>query len=470
MRKTKIICTIGPASEKKETLEKMMLAGMNVARINFSHGTHPEHKEKMDRIKEVREKLNLPVAIMLDTKGPEYRIKTFKDGKINLQEGQAFTLRVDDVEGDETQVSVNYAGLNKDLNVGDRVLINNGLVAMDVEEIAGPEIRCRVTIGGELSNRKSMSFPGKVLNLVYLSEQDKQDLLFGIENQVDYVACSFVSRKQDLLDVREFLNAHGGDKISLIAKIENQPGIDNIEEICTACEGIMIGRGDMGVEIPYEELPAVQKHLITKCRMIGKRVITATEMLESMIHNARPTRAEISDVANAVYDGTSAIMLSGETAAGKYPVESVRVMAKIAEATENKIDYASRFRTAEFITHNTVDAISHATCGMAIDIGAKAIVACSLSGGTARMISRFRAPVDILGLTTSEQSMRKLALSWGVVPALADAYTSTDVLFYVATQKAKEALHLQPGDKIVITGGLPNGKSGNTNLIKVEVI
>ena len=470
MRKTKIICTIGPASEKKETLEKMMLAGMNVARINFSHGTHPEHKEKMDRIKEVREKLNLPVAIMLDTKGPEYRIKTFKDGKINLQEGQAFTLRVDDVEGDETQVSVNYADLNKDLNVGDRVLINNGLVAMDVEEIAGPEIRCRVTIGGELSNRKSMSFPGKVLNLVYLSEQDKQDLLFGIENQVDYVACSFVSRKQDLLDVREFLNAHGGDKISLIAKIENQPGIDNIEEICTACEGIMIGRGDMGVEIPYEELPAVQKHLITKCRMIGKRVITATEMLESMIHNARPTRAEISDVANAVYDGTSAIMLSGETAAGKYPVESVRVMAKIAEATENKIDYASRFRTAEFITHNTVDAISHATCGMAIDIGAKAIVVCSLSGGTARMISRFRAPVDILGLTTSEQSMRKLALSWGVVPALADAYTSTDVLFYVATQKAKEALHLQPGDKIVITGGLPNGKSGNTNLIKVEVI
>ena len=306
--------------------------------------------------------------------------------------------------------------------------------------------RCRVTIGGELSNRKSMSFPGKVLNLVYLSEQDKQDLLFGIENQVDYVACSFVSRKQDLLDVREFLNAHGGNQISLIAKIENQPGIDNIEEICTACEGIMIGRGDMGVEIPYEELPAVQKHLITKCRMIGKRVITATEMLESMIHNARPTRAEISDVANAVYDGTSAIMLSGETAAGKYPVESVRVMAKIAEATENKIDYASRFRTAEFITHNTVDAISHATCGMAIDIGAKAIVVCSLSGGTARMISRFRAPVDILGLTTSEQSMRKLALSWGVVPALADAYTSTDVLFYVATQKAKEALHLQPGD------------------------
>ena len=470
MRKTKIICTIGPASEREEILEKMMLAGMNVARINFSHGTHPEHREKINRIKAVREKLNLPVAVMLDTKGPEYRIKTFADHKVTLKDGQEFVLHVDDVEGNERQVSVNYADLNKDLKPGDRVLINNGLIAMDVAQIEGPEIRCKVVIGGELSDRKSMSFPGKVLNLIYLSEQDKADMLFGIENGVDYIACSFVSRKQDLLDVREFLNQHGGENISLIAKIENQSGIDNIEEICTACEGIMIGRGDMGVEIPYEELPAVQKHLIDKCRLIGKRVITATEMLESMIHNARPTRAEISDVANAVYDGTSAIMLSGETAAGKYPVESVAVMAKIAEATENKIDYAERFRNAEFITHTTVDAISHATCGMAIDIGAKAIVVCSLSGGTARMISRFRPPVEILGLTTSATSMRKLALSWGVTPAMTDNYTSTDVLFYVATQTAREKLHLRPGDKIVITGGLPNGKSGNTNLIKVEVI
>ena len=470
MRKTKIVCTIGPASEREEVLEQMMLAGMNVARINFSHGTHPEHQEKIDRIKAVRKRLALPIAIMLDTKGPEYRIRTFASGKVTLKEGQRFTLHVDEIEGDETGVSVNYAGLADDLKPGDRVLINNGLVAMDVEEIQGSAIHCTVKIGGELSNRKSMSFPGKVLNLVYLSEQDKADLLFGIQNQVDYVACSFVSRKQDLLDVRAFLDANGGQDISLIAKIENQPGIDNIEEICEGCEGIMIGRGDMGVEIPYEQLPAVQKQLITKCRMIGKRVITATEMLESMIYNARPTRAEISDVANAVYDGTSAVMLSGETAAGKYPVEAVRVMGKIAEATEGKIDYADRFRTSEFITHNTVDAISHATCGMAIDIGAKAIVVCSLSGGTARMISRFRAPVEILGLTTSESSMRKLALSWGVTPALADAYTSTDVLFYVATQTAREKLNLQPGDRIVITGGLPNGKSGNTNLIKVEVI
>ncbi|MBR5109499.1 MAG: pyruvate kinase [Clostridia bacterium] len=470
MRKTKIVCTIGPASESEAVLEKMMLAGMNVARINFSHGTHEEHAEKIRRIKAMREKLNLPVAIMLDTKGPEYRIKTFADHKVLLNEGDMFTLRVDAVEGDAHQVSVNYADLNKDLNVGDRVLINNGLIAMDVKEIQGPEIRCQVVIGGELSDRKSMSFPGKVLNQVYLSEQDKADLLFGIQHDVDYVACSFVSRKQDLLDLRAFVDANGGQHISLIAKIENQSGIDNIEDICTACEGIMIGRGDMGVEIPYEELPAVQKHLIDKCRMIGKRVITATEMLESMIHNARPTRAEISDVANAVYDGSSAIMLSGETAAGKYPVESVAVMAKIAEATESKIDYTQRFRSSDFITHNMVDAISHATCGMAIDIGAKAIVVCSLSGSTVRMISRFRAPMDILGLTTTEHAMRRLSLSWGVTPALAETYTSTDVMFYVAKQKAKEILRLQPGDSIVITGGLPNAKSGSTNLIKVETI
>ena len=470
MRKTKIICTIGPASESAEVLSAMVDAGMNVARINFSHGSHEEHASKIATIKQVREEKGVPIAIMLDTKGPEYRIKTFQTGKVYLQEGAEFTLCVEDVPGDIHRVSVSYPGLANDLEPGDRVLLNNGLLALDVEEIQGGEIRCRVAIGGELSNRKSMSFPGKVLKQIYLSEQDKQDLLFGIEQGVDYVACSFVSRKQDLLDVRAFVDAHGGKNLSLIAKIENQSGIDNIEEICEACEGIMIGRGDMGVEIPYEELPAVQKKLITKCRMIGKRVITATEMLESMIHNARPTRAEISDVANAVYDGTSAVMLSGETAAGKHPVESVAVMARIAEATEQKIDYAERFHSDEFITHDTVDAISHAVCGMAIDIGAKAIVVCSLSGKTARMISRFRAPVDILGVTTSESTMRKLELSWGVVPALSVEYTSTDVLFYVATQLAREKLGLKPGDKIVITGGVTNGKSGNTNLIKVEVI
>ncbi len=470
MRKTKIICTIGPASEDEEILTKMCLAGMNVARVNFSHGTHEEHHRKIETIKRVREKLGLPIAIMLDTKGPEYRIRTFKDGKIMLKEGEPFTLTVDDVEGDETRVSVNYAGLVNDLKPGDRVLLNNGLLSLVVDDIEGHDIHCTVTDGGELSNRKSMSFPNKVLNQVYLSEQDKQDMLFGIEHDVDYIACSFVSVRQDLIDVHNFLNANGGGHISLIAKIENQSGIDNIEDICEECEGIMIGRGDMGVEIPYEELPAIQKKLITKCRMIGKRVITATEMLESMIYNPRPTRAEISDVANAVYDGTSAIMLSGETAAGKHPVEAVAVMAKIALATEENINYRKRFRSTEFQTHSTVDAISHATCGMAIDIGAKAIVVCSLSGMTARMISRFRSPVDILGITTSEHTWRKLALSWGVVPTMSVEYKSTDVLFYVATQLAREKLGLKSGDKIVITGGVPSGQSGNTNLIKVEVI
>ena len=470
MRKTKIICTIGPASEDEEILTKMCLAGMNVARFNFSHGTHEEHHRKIETIKRVREKLGLPIAIMLDTKGPEYRIRTFKDGKIMLKEGEPFTLTVDDVEGDETRVSVNYAGLVNDLKPGDRVLLNNGLLSLVVDDIEGHDIHCTVTDGGELSNRKSMSFPNKVLNQVYLSEQDKQDMLFGIEHDVDYIACSFVSVRQDLIDVHNFLNANGGGHISLIAKIENQSGIDNIEDICEECEGIMIGRGDMGVEIPYEELPAIQKKLITKCRMIGKRVITATEMLESMIYNPRPTRAEISDVANAVYDGTSAIMLSGETAAGKHPVEAVAVMAKIALATEENINYRKRFRSTEFQTHSTVDAISHATCGMAIDIGAKAIVVCSLSGMTARMISRFRSPVDILGITTSEHTWRKLALSWGVVPTMSVEYKSTDVLFYVATQLAREKLGLKSGDKIVITGGVPSGQSGNTNLIKVEVI
>ncbi len=339
MRKTKIVCTIGPASQDEETLTKMCLAGMNVARINFSHGTHEEHREKIETIKRVREKLDMPIAIMLDTKGPEYRIKTFEKGRIILREGDPFTLTVDDVVGDETRVSVNYQGLVNDLEPGDRVLLCNGLLALDVENIEGHDIHCRVVVGGELSDRKSMSFPNKVLRQVYLSEQDKKDMLFGIENDVDYIACSFVSVRQDLLDVHEFLNANGGERISLIAKIENQSGIDNIEDICTECEGIMIGRGDMGVEIPYEELPAIQKQLITKCRMIGKRVITATEMLESMIYNVRPTRAEISDVANAVYDGTSAVMLSGETAAGKYPVEAVTAMAKIAENTEKNNDY-----------------------------------------------------------------------------------------------------------------------------------
>ena len=470
MRKTKIICTIGPACSDEETLTEMCKAGMNVARLNFSHGTHEEHGQKIERIKRVREKLGLPIAIMLDTKGPEYRIRTFKNGKITLQDGDTFTFTTRQEEGDEKHVSVSYEGLARDLQVGDRVLVNNGLLIFEVKELTDTDVICTVIAGGELSDRKSMSFPNKVLKQVYLSDQDKEDLLFGIEQDVDFIACSFVSCRQDLVDVKEFLKAHGATDIELIAKIENQSGIDNIEDICQECSGIMIGRGDMGVEVPFEEVPAIQKRLITKCRLLGKRIITATEMLKSMIHNSRPTRAEISDVANAVYDGSSAIMLSGETAAGKYPVLTVKTMSRIAQATEESIHYEQRFLSSEFKIKNTVDAISHATCGMAIDIGAKAIAACSLSGMTARMVSRFRPPVDIVGLTTSEKTWRKLALSWGVIPTMCEFYESADVLFYTAKKVTQEVMGLQKGDKIVITGGMVNGRTGNTNMLKIETV
>ncbi|MBE6557816.1 MAG: pyruvate kinase [Ruminococcaceae bacterium] len=468
MRKTKIVCTIGPASETEEVLKGLCRAGMNVARMNFSHGTHGDHQRRIDAVKKVREELGLPIAIMLDTKGPEYRIKTFEEGKITLSEGDRFTFTTEDVVGDNHRVSVSYAHLPEELSAGDTILLNNGLMTFEVMEITGSEILCRVVCGGELSDRKSMSFPGKVMKQKYLSDQDKEDIAFGIRNDVDYIACSFVSCKQDLLDVHAYLEEIGAPRVELIAKIENQSGFDNIDEICEACDGIMVARGDMGVEVPFDRLPGIQKKLITKGRMLGKRVITATEMLESMIHNPRPTRAEISDVANAVYDGTSAIMLSGETAAGKYPVQSVEIMARIAETTEAGIHYAKRFRNTDFVIRNSVDAISHSTCGMAIDLEAQAIVACSLSGMTARMVSRFRSPVPIIGLTTDERTWRRLALSWGVIPAMCEVFSSTDVLFYTAKKIAKSTLSLQKGDKIVITGGDTSGKSGNTNIIKVE--
>ncbi|MBR2454328.1 MAG: pyruvate kinase [Clostridia bacterium] len=469
MRKTKIVCTIGPACSNEETLREMCLAGMNVARLNFSHGTHEYHLENIRMIKKVREELNLPIAILLDTKGPEYRIRSFKDGKVFLNDGDTFSFTTEEIEGDNSRVSVSYKGMINDLDVGDRILVNNGLLAFTVTELTKTDAVCRVDKGGELSNRKSMSFPGKVLKQVFLSEQDKADILLGVREGVDFIACSFVSCKQDLVDVHEFLRANNCDDIDLIAKIENRSGIENIDEICSECGGIMIGRGDMGVEIPFEELPAIQKHLITKCRMLGKRVITATEMLESMINNIRPTRAEISDVANAVYDGSSAIMLSGETAAGKFPVLTVKTMASIAHATEKNIDYAERFDNSHFKIKNTADAISHATCGMADDIGAKAIVICSITGMTARMVSRFRPPIDIVGVTTNEKTWRKLALSWGVIPKMCEQFTSTDVLFYTAKNIAKETLGLKKDDVILITGGVP-GQSGSTDLIKVEHI
>ncbi len=470
MRKTKIICTIGPSSDSEETVRNMCAAGMNVARLNFSHSTFEEHQKRIDTVKKVRSQMGLPIALMLDTKGPEYRIKTFKDKKITLSEGDRFTFTARDIIGDEKAVSVSYPGLPEELCPGDTILLNNGLLSFKVDRINGTDIECTVITGGELSDRKSMSFPGKLLRQKYLSEQDKKDIAFGVENGVDFIACSFVSCRQDLKDIHSYLKELNADGIQLIAKIENQSGVDNIDEICEECDGVMVARGDMGVEIPFETLPAIQKKLITKCRLLGKIVITATEMLESMVTNPRPTRAEISDVANAVYDGTSAIMLSGETAAGKYPVKAVETMAKIAETTEGNIHYSKRFRNTDFQIANSVDAVSHSTCGMAIDVGAKAIVACSLSGMTARMVSRFRSPVPILGLTADESTWRKLSLSWGVAPAMCEKFTSTDVLFYTAKKIAEKEFSLNKGDKIVITGGDTNGESGNTNLIKIESI
>lgn len=470
MRKTKIVCTIGPSCESEEMLEKMALAGMNVARLNFSHGTHEEHKKRIKSIKKVSKKLGMPIAILLDTKGPEFRIKTFKDGKINLCAGDSFSFTSEDCKGDQSKVSVNFEGLENDVKPGDRILVCNGLMDFLVKEIKGKEVVCETLTDGVLSDRKSMNFPGKIMSTTFLSEQDKEDILFGIEQDVDFIACSFVSRAQDLKDVRQFLEEHGNPNVELIAKIENQPGIDNIEEIVELCSGIMIGRGDMGVEIPPEKLPGVQKKLITKCRLLGKRVITATEMLESMITSPRPTRAEVSDVANAVFDGTSAVMLSGETAAGKYPEQAVRMMASIALAAEEEIHYNKRFYNYQFEMKNNVDCISHAVCGMAIDVKAKAIAVCSMSGITVRMVSRFRCPVDIVGITTDEKSYRRLALSWGVTPVLCEKFDSTEVLFYFAQKKTEEVFNLEPGDNIVITGGMINGLSGNTNLIKVATI
>ena len=470
MRKTKIVCTIGPACNNEQTLTQMAKAGMNVARLNFSHGTHEDHQKNVDILKKVRSELDIPLAIMLDTKGPEYRIGTFENGKEQLCEGDVFTFTTRDVIGTKDIVSVSYKKLNEELAVGDKVLVNNGLLVFKVKEIVDTDIICTVEAGGQISNRKSMSFPGKVMNQVYLSEQDKKDLLFGIKNDVEYIACSFVSRVQDVLDIKNFLKENGSTSIGLIAKIENQSGVDNIESICAECDGIMIGRGDMGVEIPFEEVPAIQKKLITKCRMLGKRVITATEMLESMTTNPRPTRAEISDVANAVFDGTSAIMLSGETAAGKYPVLTVQTMSKIAAQAEKSVDYKKIFYTTEFRIKNSLDAISHSVCGMAMDIDAKAIVVCSMSGMTARMVSRFRSPVDIIGLTVNEKTWHQLALSWGVMPVMCEVYPQIEVLFYTAKNIAKKNLGLSKGDKVVITGGSQTGASGNTNTIRMEDI
>ncbi|MBQ4099787.1 MAG: pyruvate kinase [Clostridia bacterium] len=470
MKKTKIVCTLGPASSSKKVISKMYDAGMNVCRINFSHGTHEEHAEKIRIIKEIREERGIPLPILLDTKGPEFRTGTYKDGKITLEKGDKFIFTTEDVIGDETRVSVSYKHICEVMQKGDKILLNNGLMVFEVDSVDDKNVYTTVLEGGVTSDHKSMYFPEKELKIEFLSERDKQDILFGIKHDVDFIALSFVSCKEDLLTVRKFVNENGGEKIDIIAKIESRQGVNNLRAIAEVSDGIMIARGDLGVEIPYEELPNIQKQMIDTCRIIGKRCITATEMLESMIHNPRPTRAEISDVANAVYDGSSAVMLSGETAAGAYPVEAVRAMAKIVEQAENNTQYIQKINDEQFIISTTGEALSHSACTLARDLHAKAIVVCTTTGKTARMVSRFRPQIPIIGLTTDEKAFRQLALSWGVLPMMSDEYNSVDILFYFAKQAAKESGLVKKGETVVMTGGTPIGKGGNSSLINVAVL
>jgi pyruvate kinase len=472
MKKTKIICTLGPASETEDVLSDLIDAGMNVARLNFSHGTHEEHARKIATIKKVRDKKKVPLPIMLDTKGPEFRIKTFENGKIFLKDGDTFTFTTEDIIGNEKRVAVSFLGICDQMKPGDKILLNNGLMIFEVVKVDSPDVVCRTIVGGELSNRKSMFFPDKELDMIYLSEQDKADLKFGVEQGIDFVACSFVSKAQDVIDVRNWLRKCGDtqDEIEIIAKIESRAGVNNLESIIEVSNGIMVARGDLGVEVPFEELPAIQKMIINTCRIHGKRSITATEMLESMIKQPRPTRAEISDVANAVYDGSSAIMLSGETAAGAYPVEAVKAMSKIAQQAEANTNYIAYIKDSDYHIKNLAEALSHSACTLAQDIGAKVIVVCTRTGGTARTVSRFRPMIDIIGMTTDERAYRKLALSWGVIPVMSEEFYSVDVLFHYAKRAAIATGLVSKGDKIVLTGGTPNGKSGNSNLINVETI
>ena len=472
LRKTKIICTLGPAVDSDEMIRKLILSGMDCARFNFSHGIYSEHLERMDRVRRVSESIGKPVALLLDTKGPEIRLGLFNDGFTVLESGAEFILDTDvKTDGDVRRVGITYKFLADNISVGTKILIDDGKIELRAERLEGDSVICKVINGGRVSNRKSINIPGITLPMDYISPADREDILFGIEQKVDFIAASFVRSGDDVRALRKLLCDNGGENIRIISKIENDSGIKNLEEIIELSDGIMVARGDLGVEVPFNKIPAMQKKMITMCNRAGKLVITATQMLESMTKNPRPTRAEVSDVANAVYDGTSAVMLSGESAAGKYPVETVRIMSDIVEETERHIDYVSRFHDSHFKIKNKADAVSHATCGMAIDIGAKAIVVTSNSGTTVRMVSRFRAPMDIIGMATDKAVWYKLALSWGVLPVMSAHYNSTDVLFYEAEKAAINNMpSLRSGDSIVITAGTAGEKSGNTNTIKMVTI
>ena len=467
MRKTKIICTIGPASESEERLRELMIAGMNVARFNFSHGTHEEHKKNFDRVIKVSSELGMQVATMLDTKGPEIRLKDIEGGRTELVSGQKFILTTEDILGNNEKVAITYKNLKDDITVGTTILIDDGLIEMVVDALEETDIICTVVNGGPISNHKGVNVPGAVLSMPYISEVDRSDIMFGCDMGFDFLAASFVRCREDILEVRKVLDEHNSH-MKIIAKIENMQGIHNLEDILTVSDGIMVARGDMGVEIPMEEVPVMQKRMIKLAEAQGKHVITATQMLESMIKNPRPTRAETTDIANAIYDGTTAIMLSGESAAGLYPVEAVKTMARIAERTEQDIDYNGRMKKRENIDgFDVTTAISHATCTTAMDLKAAAIVTVTISGFTAGMIARYKPNCPIIACSVSPRICRQLSLSWGVTPVWIARESTTDDLFEEAVRAVEEAGYVKKGDKVVLTAGVPLGVSGKTNMIRV---
>ena len=471
MRKTKIICTLGPATDREGVLEKLIITGMNVARLNFSHGSYEEHSRRIETVKALREKHHMPTAIMLDTKGPEIRLGLFKDKEVILEEGQKFVLYATEREGDKDGISISYPDLYQDVSVGSTILIDDGLVEMEVIELNDTEIVCQVKNGGKVSDRKGVNVPNVKLSMPFLSEKDKEDILFGIKNDVDFVAASFVRRADDINKMRKFLNDHGGYDVHIISKIENNEGVENIEEILEASEGVMIARGDMGVEIPYEEVPVIQKMIIKKGMEAGKQIITATQMLDSMMKNPRPTSAETTDVENAIYDGTGAIMLSGETAAGAYPVESLETMVRIADRTEQDIDYRKRFFARDRKANPDItDAICHATCTSALDLNAKAIVTVTKSGYSARNISKYCPACNVVCGTTDEKVARQLSMVWGAIPVILENKKDVFELFDHALEAAEEKGYLSKGDITVITSGVPIGVSGTTNMIKIQMV
>ena len=470
IRKTKIVCTMGPNLFEKHLIAPLMKAGMNVARFNFSHGTYETHQHYYDEVCRIRDELGLPVATMLDTKGPEIRVRSFKNGRVTLQNGQLFTLTTDEVEGDEERVSITYKELPQDIAVGSSILIDDGLIGMQVERIDGADIVCRVLNGGVVSNNKGVNIPNAHLSMPFISEKDHQDILFAIKNGYDFIAASFTRCADDIMQIRHILQENNCHTINIIAKIENMEGVENIDEILRVVDGVMVARGDLGVEVPLEDVPSLQKKLIQRGIAAGKPVITATQMLDSMIKNPRPTRAEATDVANAIYDGTSAIMLSGESAVGAYPVEAVETMVRIALRAEADMDYIRRFSRDTSASTDVTNAISHATVTSAHDLNASAIITVTKSGSTARILSRYRPACVIVGCTTEKHVWRQLALSWGTVPLMIAEESNTDDLFGHAVDAAVQNGLVHDGELVVLTAGVPLGISGTTNLMKVHVV